>query len=144
MKYKILCEADIEKVIPLYLEYYNNHEGTKWTKEKVFRRIHQVWSCEGSYCLILENGEKVLGFAMGYLEQYDDCKAYNLAEIVIASEYQKKGIGTALMMELEHRVKGMGAALIQLQAVNDAAHSRFYGRLGYQNANNLILKTKWL
>lgn len=37
MEYRILREADIEKVIPLYLEYYNNHEGAEWTKEKGFQ-----------------------------------------------------------------------------------------------------------
>lgn len=34
--------------------------------------------------------------------------------------------------------------LIQLSAVNDALHEHFYGKLGYQNASNLVLKTKML
>lgn len=27
-------EADISRVIPLYLDYYNGHEGACWTKEQ--------------------------------------------------------------------------------------------------------------
>lgn len=63
---------------------------------------------------------------------------------MIADGRQNRGLGTALLKELERRVKEKGAALVQLQAVNDAKHDRFYGRLGYRNANSLVLKTKWL
>lgn len=46
------------------------------------------------------------------------------------------------MKELEARVKAEGDMLIQLEAVNDALHEHFYGKLGYKNASNLVLKTK--
>lgn len=64
---------------------------------------------------------------MGYFEQYDDCFAYDLVEIVVDMEQQNKG-----------------AMLIQLQMVNDERHEHFYGSLGYQSATNLVLKTKML
>ena len=59
-------------------------------------------------------------------------------------DLQGHGIGTALMQELERQAKAAGALLVQLQAVNDARHHRFYGRLGYGDASNLTLKTKML
>jgi len=34
--------------------------------------------------------------------------------------------------------------LIQFQAVNDELHEHFYGKLGYKNVSNLVLKTKML
>lgn len=46
------------------------------------------------------------------------------------------------MKELEKRVKELGAFLIQLQAVNDDMHNKFYGNLGYKDCHNLILKSK--
>ncbi|MBQ2827902.1 MAG: GNAT family N-acetyltransferase [Clostridia bacterium] len=144
MKYRIMTEDDIQKIVPLYIEYYNNNEDGDWTQETTYKRIHQVWSHEDSYCLILENNEIILGFAMGYFEQYDDCFAYDLVEIVVSTKLQNQGIGTQFMNELEKRVKEKGAMLIQLQAVNDDHHNHFYGKLGYIDAKNLILKTKIL
>ncbi|MBQ3086910.1 MAG: GNAT family N-acetyltransferase [Clostridia bacterium] len=144
MQYRIMTEDDIQKVVPLYIDYYNNNEDGEWTTETTYRRIHQVWSRENSYCLILEDRETVLGFAMGYFEQYDDCFAYDLVEIVVSTKLQNQGIGTKFMNELEKRVKGKGAMLIQLQAVNDEHHNHFYGKLGYRDATNLTLKTKIL
>lgn len=48
------------------------------------------------------------------------------------------------MLELERQVKAAGAAMVQLQSVNDEMHSHFYGKLGYRDAKNLVLKSKLL
>jgi len=141
---RIMTEADIEKVIPLFIDHYNNYEDGEWTYETTYKRIHQVWSREDALCFILEKDEEVLGFVMGYFEQYDDIKAYDLVEIVIEHQCQNQGIGTTLMLEVEKRVKAAGGAMIQLQAVNDEMHERFYGKLQYNTCNNFVLKSKWL
>lgn len=52
-------------------------------------------------------------------ETFYDLTAYDLVEIIVASEYQKSGVGTKMMEELEGRVKEMGAAMVQLVSVND-------------------------
>lgn len=139
-----MIEEDINRVIPIYIEYYNNHEDSEWTNETTYKRIHQVWSREDSLCLILEEENNIIGFVMGYFEQYDDLKAYDLIEIVIDYNHQNKGIGTKFMYEIENKIRELGGAMIQLQAVNDEMHERFYGKLQYENCANLILKAKWL
>ena len=144
MKYRIMEESDIRKVVPLYMKYYNENEDGTWTEKTTTKRIHQVMTREDSYGLILESGDEIVAFAMGYFEQYDDCFTYDLVEIVVSGELQNAGIGTAFMMELEKRVKEKGAMLVQLQAVNDGLHEHFYGKLGYKTANNLVLKSKML
>lgn len=141
---RMMAESDIERVIPLYMEHYNTYDEGQWTFVTTYKRIHQVWSREDSLCMILEWGSEVIGFVMGYFEQYDDIAAYDLVEIVIKHEHQSKGIGTAFMELVEARVKELGGAMIQLQAVNDEMHERFYGKLGYRNCSNLVLKSKWL
>lgn len=142
MNYRMMEEKDFPDVVKLYIDYYNTQENGEWTELTARKRIHQVFSREDSFCMVLEEAGIILAFAMGYFEQYDDCSAYDLIEIVVAGGYQKQGIGTAFMKELEKRVKEAGAMLIQLESVNDSAHERFYGRLGYQTASNLVLKSK--
>ena len=142
--FRKMNEEDIEKIVPLYIEYYNNNEDAEWTKETTYKRIHQVWSREDSYCLVWENKNDIVAFAIGYFEQYDDCFAYDLVEIVVTTQLQNKGYGSRFMKELESCVKNEGAMLIQLQSVNDDLHNHFYGKLGYKDASNLVLKTKIL
>jgi hypothetical protein len=61
MHYRIMVEADIVKVIPLYINYYNTHHHSCWTTETAYKRIHQVWRIEDSYCVILEHDQELIG-----------------------------------------------------------------------------------
>ena len=144
MQYRTMTEADICSIVPQYMDYYNTHDGDCWTFDTTYKRIHQIWSREDSLCLILEENGTILGFCMGNFSTYFDLTAYDLVEILIFSQHQNHGIGTAFMEELERRVKAAGAAMIQLESLNDAMHSHFYGKLGYQDCTNLVLKSKFL
>lgn len=134
---------DISAVLPLYISYYNEQEDSCWDENTAGKRIHQVLSMEDSYGLIVEDSNRVLGFVMGYFKQYDDIIGYTLEEIIIAYKYQNKGIGSMLLRELEQRVKEKGASCVELQAVNDDMHERYYGKAGYHNAQNFVMKVKW-
>ena len=144
MKVELMREEDARWVIPLYLDYYNNCEGGCWTEASAGKRIRQVLRMDDSYCVMLkaDSGE-VCGFAMGYFKQYDDIVGYTLEEIVIAREYQHKGLGSQLLKELESMVRQMGAACVELQAVKDELHEGFYGKAGYRDARNFVMKVKW-
>jgi GNAT superfamily N-acetyltransferase len=142
MEYKDFSEQDIDRVIPLYIHYYNEFESGEWTEETVYKRLHQMMSREDSFGLLLIDKQIAVGFALGYFEQFDDGKTYNLIEIVISKDYQNKGLGTALLMELERQVKDLGAFMISMQSVNDEKHDRFYGELGYGNCTNFVIKVK--
>lgn len=98
-----------------------------------------------SYSLILRSNDKSpLGFAIGYFKQYDDIVGYTLDEIVISYPYQNKGLGSFLLAELEKRVFERKASCIELQAVNDGWHDYYYGKFGYEEADNFKLRVKWL
>lgn len=144
MEYRPFTLEDPPRTAKLYVDYYNAYEDGEGTIETTTKRIHQVMTREDAFGLLLEDKGRLLGFAMGYFEQYDDCQAYDLIEIVVAGERQNQGLGTAFMRELERRVREKGAMLIQLQSVNDAKHEHFYDKLGFKDAKNLVLKTKML
>ena len=144
MRFKVMEIKDIDLVVPLYIEYYNNHEEGCWTEETAKRRIRQVLTMDGSYSLMMKDTEgEVCGFVMGYYKQYDDIVVYTLEEILIAHKHQNKGYGSALLAELEARVKEAGASCVELQAVKDEMHERYYGKVGYRDAKNFVLKVKW-
>ena len=144
MKIAVMTPDDVQSVIPLYINYYNTHEGSCWTGETAQCRITQVITINGSYSLIMRDDEdNVIGFVMGYFKQYDDIVGYTLEEIIIAYEHQHKGLGTLLLNELENRVREKGASCVELQAVKDDLHEQYYGKAGYKDASNFVLKVKW-
>ena len=144
MQIEAMTLNDIPLVIPLYIEYYNNCEGSCWTEVTAKQRIEQVLKTEGAYSLIMRNADsEVCGFVMGYYKQYDDIIGYTLEEILISHKHQNKGLGSILLAELESRVKLAGASCIELQAVKDEMHERYYGKAGYHDAKNFVMKVKW-
>ncbi len=144
LTFRKMTVADMEAAVDLYITYYNGKEDGIWTEATTSRRIRQVLTREDSFSLVAEAEGKVVAFAMGYFEQFDDGQVYDLVEIVVADQWQSKGIGTALMQELEAQVKLRGGIVMILDAVNDPFHEHFYGKLGFQTATNLVIKTKVL
>lgn len=138
-----MTREDIPAVVPIYLDYYNKN-GFCWTEKQATRRIRQVVTMQDSLCLLAEENGLPVGFAMGYLEQYDDLLAYDLCELLVEQQCQNRGIGTRLMRHLEAEALAHGAGLFQLSAVNDEMHEHFYGKLGFLTATTLIPKYKVL
>lgn len=94
--------------------------------------------------MIAFDDDTPVGFAMGRFETFWDLTAYNLVEIIVATDYQNKGVGTMFMAELEQAVKSLGASMVQLESVADEFHDHFYGKLGYGDSSNMKLKSKFL
>ncbi|MBR3875444.1 MAG: GNAT family N-acetyltransferase [Clostridia bacterium] len=144
MQIKEMNVEDIDLVLPLYLEYYNKHEGGCWTEATAKKRIKQVMTIDDSFSLIMKDDDgNVYGFVMGYFKQYDDIVGYTLEEIIIAYQYQNQGLGSKLLAALEAKVKEAGASCVELQAVNDEMHEKYYGKAGYSDAKNFVMKVKW-
>ena len=144
MKIDVMKLEELDSVLSLYIDYYNNYEGGCWTEATAKKRIKQVLTMEDSYALIMKDDRNaVCGFVMGYFKQYDDILGYTLEEIVIASQYQNKGLGRQLLLKLETNVKEKGVSCIELQAVKDEMHDRYYGKAGYHDVQNFAMKVKW-
>ena len=144
MQIKLMNVEDIDLVLPLYIEYYNKFEDGCWTEETAKKRIRQVLTIEDSFSLIMkDDNDIVCGFVMGYFKQYDDIVGYTLEEIIISYQYQNKGLGSMLLATLETKVKEAGASCVELQAVSDEMHEKFYGKAGFSNAQNFVMKVKW-
>lgn len=48
-------ESDIKTVIPLYIDYYNNHEDGEWTEETTYKRISCRQSMMRCTSVFMEN-----------------------------------------------------------------------------------------
>ncbi len=142
--YKRLTVVDIALVLPIYLQYYNEIEGGSWTDQKATARIQQMVTIQDSFGLIALQKGVVVAFCMGYFRQYDDVITYNLDEIVVATDYRNKGIGSAFLEEIFAQVQQLGASGVELLSVNDEQHAHFYAKAGFKDAQNFVPKVKWL
>ena len=142
VSYEYMDDSNLDMIITLYIDYYNTVEKGCWTYEKAFKRIHQILTMEDSLCLIQKADGNISGFALGFYKVFDDLTGFYLEEIVILKNYQGKGFGTLLMKKIEETVKENHVDLIELLSIKDDMHTHFYGKNGFQDAENVIFKCK--
>lgn len=142
IKYENMNRVNIYDVVNEYVNYYNNYEGGCWTKDKAYKRIHQIMSMEDSLCYLQYDENKLVGFIMSYYKEYDDLKALYIEEIVVFKQYQNKRYGKEMMNHIEKEAIENGIEHIELLSVNDEHHKHFYEGLGYYSASNLSLMGK--
>ena len=78
MNYTPITEENIEKVVTLYMNHYNQHSGGCWTYEKAYKRIHQMVTMEDSLCMMQEDAnDNPTGLDIDNKENYDEFTYYN-------------------------------------------------------------------
>ena len=74
IKYHRMNNTNIFDVVNEYVNYYNNYENGCWTKEKAYKRIHQIMGMDDSLCYLQYDDDKIVGFIMSYYKEFDDLK----------------------------------------------------------------------
>lgn len=143
MTAKIMTTDDMDIIVPFYMNCYND-DTEEWTYEITYKRIHQVLTKEDSHCFIFTQDEEIIGFAMGYCEQFFDAPIYFLTEIVVIPTHQGKGLGSQMMIHIENYLKNINVSKILLLSANDELHKHFYEKLGYAESKNIICMQKKL
>ncbi|MCK7487136.1 MAG: GNAT family N-acetyltransferase [Bacillus subtilis] len=135
----------MDKIAPLYLEYFNTFEEAQWTIPNVKRRLRQLILREDNLGLLLQDDHEIVGFAVGQLTQFDDGIVFELNELFIVASKQGKGLGSYLLTAIETLAKDRSAFRIQLITGTDDRHHRFYNeKHGYFDGKNNVQKAKSL
>eukprot|EP00826_Nyctotherus_ovalis_P000548 TRINITY_DN0_c712_g1_i1.p1 TRINITY_DN0_c712_g1~~TRINITY_DN0_c712_g1_i1.p1 ORF type:complete len:163 (-),score=44.12 TRINITY_DN0_c712_g1_i1:58-546(-) len=82
-------------------------------------------------CAFTPDGKKVIGAAMGFMSK-DYAKVHALC---VHEEYQKLGLGRALMNALEAKMKKRGATSVYLNSRTNT--EKFYQKLGYVSVHTM-------
>ena len=132
------CEA-------VFINVFNNPPWNEsWETEAVAQRLKDCYQTPGFYGLIVKIGDVIIGFAVGYIEQWDKSKNFYLKEICVVSEQQRCGIGKALMSALEENLKNEGVEKLYLHTARDTFAQSFYEKQGFYVSAKMIMMLKRL
>lgn len=121
MKYRILDgreKMDIHDIIRLL-------KTTYWAKQRSNKQIEKSVLNSSCYGVYLEDEEKLVGFGR-VISDY--ATTYYLCDVVIDTEYQHNGLGTALVSYIESLPEYAGLRGI---LITRDAHS-LYRKFGYE------------
>ena len=131
MKIRGLKTEDLDGLAKLYRQFWNENSDLP-AMERLFAKLQND---KGYILLVAEQNKRIVGSVMGIVceELYKDCAPFLVVEnMIVDGECHKKGIGTALLTELEKRARAKNcrqAILVTETARKDAC--AFYGSLGY-------------
>ena len=121
MRYRILDgreKMDIQDIIRLL-------KNTYWAKQRSNKQIEKSVLNSSCYGVYLEDEEKLVGFGR-VISDY--ATTYYLCDVVIDTEYQHNGLGTALVSYIESLPEYAGLRGI---LITRDAHS-LYRKFGYE------------
>lgn len=129
--------TDVPRLAALHVETFNQTHGVNPNGPKYELRVgqwQQMFEKKDNnwFCLVIENEEnRLIGFAKGQTYSHPDQPDYQgeLNKIYILKEYQKRGLGQALILKVaeEFMSRGISSMLLFGDAKNPS--NGFYERL---------------
>jgi ribosomal protein S18 acetylase RimI-like enzyme len=127
---------DLEDVRQLW-----KRAGIKLTLSDTRPEIARMLARNPNTCFVAVKGQTIVAAAMG---SWDGRRGF-VHHLAVEPEFQRSGLGRAVMAELERRFRGMGVVKITFLVENDnLAVLEFYRKLGYEVRSDLTAVSKTL
>ena len=124
-------KKDLDQVIKIWItEFKKTPWNEVWTKEKVKKTIKNYYG--KIYVAVIDNN--VVGFALVTETYYLDGQIVILENLVVSSNYQGQGIGSALLKHVERIYKKKRFAKVFLDTIKKTKSYKFYKKRGYKNS----------
>lgn len=108
------------------------HIGLSDTREEIARKLER----DPDLFLVAEDAGRIVGSVMGGW----DGRRGTVYHLAVAAEHRGRGVGLALMNELESRLRAKGCYKYYLQVTSDNEDvMRFYEKLGWTRSPNIFM-----
>lgn len=132
MKLNQLTFEHLERCANLLVAVFANPPWNEpWTFDIALERLRDIFNTPGFYGIVAQVDEGVIGCALGHATQYIHHKTFFLLEMCVTSEYQRCGVGTAMMTRLQRDLKKRDVGKIWLLTLHDSPAQSFYEKCGF-------------
>jgi ribosomal protein S18 acetylase RimI-like enzyme len=142
-QYFPLDEDDIVACSQLYVDTFKHPPwNEEWQIEDAFNRLTNFLSplCSIGFKVVKDN--KILGFLIGEIEQWNGTQNFYLKEMCVSNSLQRSGLGKKLIAVLENELDGRGISRIYLITQRETIPEWFYSSLGFTMNESLVIMGK--
>ncbi len=131
----------VRQVAELLVDGFMDSGSDDWTTlESALAEVHQSLGENRISRVAIDESDNVLGW-IGAIEEYDG-NVWELHPLVIRTDYRKKGIGRALVEDLEKQVKIRGGVTIHLGTDDENNRTSLGGIDLYPNVIDHLLEVR--
>lgn len=136
-----LARGDLDRCSHLYVGVFNAPPwNDRWTLITARQRLLDLLDTPGFAGSVLLANDELVGFAMGYSEQWQNNRVFYLTEMCVKTASQRQGFGTRLLRSLEKRLTAeFGATSIYLMTMRGGPAERFYAANGYRINERMVM-----
>lgn len=134
---------DIAGCAEILCAVYNNELWMcRWNKETAIEYLNDFFDNKKFVGYVAEeNGNLIAGLFAHEKIWWNNSEVF-IEEMFVNPEYQGKGIGTSLLLEVEKYIKEKGLAGITLSTNKYAPASKFYEKNGFTVCGHVIFMAK--
>ena len=114
----------------------------RWTVETAGESLRKILTGPGFLGIVAILGSKVTAAVLGERGEGAGSNRYSLREMYVDTAHQRRGIGTAILRQLEAELTAAGVASIGLMTAAKSPAHAFYGKRGFAEVSTRVVLQK--
>ena len=99
--------------------YFAPPWNERWSEDAAERRVRSILGNFEALGIAAEDSGRIIGGLLGFVDPYADGDFFFVSELFVIPERKRQGVGSALLSELEKRLKDRGIGVMQLISIDD-------------------------